>query len=122
MIYEPNKFKQKMLTLLKSDYGVELYDYNENFVRISFYHLGSVYNAFCSAFYDDETSVNWQYAAHNKKVESAVKWITAFCVKCFHDGKHVDFVKSEFEYFKERSAAVFAAKYSIETDLHVFND
>lgn len=116
------EFKRKMLALLKSDYGIELWNVGGGFVRVSFYHLGSVYNALCSGFVgDDEPSVNWQYARPNKKAEKLVKWITQYIITYYSQNNNIDYIESEFDYFKKLSGAVFDAKYSTETALHVMN-
>lgn len=104
------------------DYGFELYNYNNNVIRFSFYHLNSVYNAFCvSVFYRDkwtDPNIELQYADGNKKAEKHAKQIVNSIINLYKLQKNFDLVLSEIEYYKKRADAVFNAKYSIETTLH----
>ena len=71
--------KNSLYQLLKMDYGFELYNYNENVIRFSFYHLNSVHNAFCtSVYFRDKWSdpqIYIQYATHNARAEKHAKQI-----------------------------------------------
>lgn len=78
------ELKNALYQLVKMDYGFEIYNDNNNLVRFSFYHLGSVYNAFCTAVKVNsednfsEPLINWQYATPNKKAEKyACKVVSA---------------------------------------------
>lgn len=114
--------KNSLYQLLKMDYGFELYNYNDNMIRFSFYHLNSVYNAFCTSVYFrdkwTEPEINLQYAAGNKNVEKHAKQIVNSIINLYKLQKNFDLALSEIEFYKKRADAVFNAKYSIETILH----
>ena len=104
------------------DYGFELYNYNDNVIRFSFYHLNSVYNAFCTSIYfrDQWTDpeINLQYAAGNKTAEKHAKQIVKSIITLYKLQKNFDIALSEIEFYSKRAKAVFDAKYSIKTALH----
>ena len=112
--------KRELFQLVKMDYGFEIYNMNQNSIRFSFYHLGSVYNAFCSSFYFagkwSEPGINWQYARENKK---AAKHAAAI-VECLilMQGTADDLAEKEVSYYKTLSSKIFEAKYSIAVELH----
>ncbi len=116
------EFKRAFALLVKNDYGFEVYNANRNLFRFSFYHLNSTYNAFCSSVYFNnkwsESTVNWQYAAENKKIEKIVKKIVDFAVEYYQKYGNFDLVEKEIEYYEKLSDMVFEAKYSINTMFH----
>lgn len=119
------ELKNALFQLVKMDYGFEVYNDNENIVRFSFYHLGSVYNAFCTAVKINgdekfsEPSVEWQYAMPNKKAEKyAYKVVSAIIqLKAVKYNGYAE----EVEYYKNLSEMVYKAKYSTEVWLHTEN-
>lgn len=116
------ELRSALLQLLRMDYGVELYNWNENILRVSFYRLSSVYNGFCTTFTFrgdwTEPEVNWQYSAPNKKAEKLVKRATSAALQIFKKRGSWDQVEQEFDYYKPLFNAVFKAKYSIPVELH----
>ena len=114
--------KNSLYQLLKMDYGFELYNYSDTVIKFSFYHLNSVYNAFCTSIYFQdqwsEPSVNWQYAAKNKDVEKHAKKIVNSIITLYKLQKNFDIALSEIDFYKKRAQAVFDAKYSLTTTLH----
>ena len=113
--------KKELFQLVKMDYGFEIYTLSETVIRFSFYHLGSVYNAFCtSVFYNGhwtEPGIDWQYATPNKAAEKRAKKIVA-CLIALHNLKADQLSETETAYYKALSEKVFEAKYSIATELH----
>lgn len=113
--------KQELFQLVKMDYGFEIYNLSDTVIRFSFYHLGSVYNAFCtSVFYNGrwiDPGIDWQYATPNKNAAKRAKKIVN-CLIALHNLKADHISESETAYYKALSEKVFSAKYSIETELH----
>ena len=120
--YNLKYLKSKLFQLVKIDYGFEIYNKNSECIRFSFYHLGSVYNAFCTTvFFNGSWSaprIEWQYAKQNKTAAELVKEIV-ICLLALQNNAQAE---KEVEYYKALSKQVFNAKYSIETQLHTFDD
>lgn len=116
------ELRTALLQLLRMDYGVELYNWNENICRLSFYKLSSVYNAFCESHVFDDNwtapAVSWQYATRNNRAERlAVRAVNA-AVQLYRKTGSWDAVETEFKYFEPLSKSVYDAKYSIQRDLY----
>ena len=116
------ELRSALLQLLRMDYGVELYNWDEKILRVSFYRLSSVYNGFCTTFTFSgdwtEPEVNWQYSTPNKRAEKLVKRATSAALQMFKKRGSWDLVEQEFDYYKPLFNAVFEAKYSIPVELH----
>lgn len=116
--------KSELFQLVKMDYGFEIYNLSESVIRFSFYHLGSVYNAFCtSVFFDGKWSdpaINWQYASENKNAAKHAKKIVS-CLVNLHRLKADKIAETEVNYYKALSDKVFSAKYSLDVELHTIN-
>lgn len=116
------ELKKTLYQLVKMDYGFGIYNDEENIIRFSFYHLDSVYNAFCTSVKvnnDDNfstPSVEWQYATPNKKAEKyACKVVSAIIAL---KAKKRDEYNDEVEYYKNLSEMVYNAKYATKVWLH----
>lgn len=116
------EFKRALALLVKNDYGFEVFNTNKHLFRFSFYHLNSTYNAFCTSVYYgnkwSESTVEWQYATKNKKIEKIVKKVVDFAVEYYQKYGNFDLVEQEIEYYKKLSDMVFEAKYSLNTMFH----
>ena len=114
--------KNSLYQLLKMDYGFELYNYSDAVIKFSFYHLNSVYNAFCTSIYFQDqwsdASISWQYAAQNKDAKKHAKKIVNSIITLYKLQKNFDIALSEIDFYKKRAQAVFDAKYSLTTTLH----
>lgn len=113
--------KRELFQLVKMDYGFEIYNLSKNVIRFSFYHLGSVYNAFsASFFYADKWSdpgVNWQYARENKAAAKHANTIVNCLINLHRLGADT-ISEKEVNYYKELSKKIFEAKYSLSVLLH----
>lgn len=113
--------KRELFQLVKMDYGFEIYNLSESVIRFSFYHLGSVYNAFCtSVFYNGrwtDPGIDWQYATPNKNAAKRAEKIVK-CLIALHQLKADHISETETAYYKELSEKVFSAKYAIAVELH----
>ena len=116
------RLKHELFQLVKMDYGFEIYNVNDTVIKFSFYHLGSVYNAFCtSVFYNGEwgeASINWQYAKSNKAAARHAAAVVD-CLVRLH-GTADDLAEKEVEYYKALSDQIFNAKYSTAVELHTW--
>lgn len=122
-IKDSTEFKESLMQLVRNDYGFKLYNYNENGVRISFFHLNSYHNAFCSMQYqyDKEPFINWQQATPNKKIGNLVAKIVDYIARYYYLQHNYDFIVNEFKYFEKLSNTIYNAKYSIENNKHIYN-
>lgn len=116
--------RNELHALLKMDYGIEIYNMNENIIRLSFFHLNSFYNAFCTTLISENgcnPSFNWQYARINKAVEKRVlRLINAvYSLQARHK---TELIENEFAYYKTLSDQVFNAKYTTAVMLHTVNE
>lgn len=113
--------KNSLYQLVKMDYGFELYNDEDNIIRFSFYHLNSVYNAFCTAYKNNNrwynSGISWQYATVNKKAALHAEKIVTACIALRQLNKK-DLYNSEIEYYKNLSSVIYKAKYSNEVWLH----
>lgn len=116
------QFKNCLYQLVKNDYGFELYNHNDNIIRFSFYHLNSIYNAFCTAvFFNGKwcaPSVNWQHAAENKRIANYVEKIVAFMAEYQKKYGNIEWCINEIEYYSKLADSVFHAKYDVKIMLH----
>ncbi len=114
------KLRHELFQLVKMDYGFEIYNMNGSAIRFSFYHLGSVYNAFCSTVYFrgewSSPGIEWQYARENKKAAKHAAAVVACLIRM--QGTADDIAETEVNYYKALSEKVFHAKYSIAVELH----
>lgn len=113
--------KRELFQLVKMDYGFEIYNLSDNVIRFSFYHLGSVYNAFCTSVYHAEKwtdpGIDWQYARKNETAAKRAKKITQ-CLVNLHRLNADTLAETEVNFYKELSQKIFEAKYSIAVELH----
>jgi hypothetical protein len=120
--YNLQYLKSKLFQLVKIDYGFEIYTQNSELIRFSFYHLGSVYNAFCTTVkFNNQWSapaIDWQYARENKTAATLAKEIVICLLAMQSDPR----AEKEVEYYKTLSQQVFNAKYSIDIELHTINN
>ena len=119
------QFKNCLYQLVKSDYGFELYNHNENIICFSFYHLNSLYNAFCTAVFSNNKwcvpYVDWQYATENKRIANYTKKIVAFMIEYHKNHGNIEWCINEIEYYSKLANNVFHAKYDTEIVLHTMN-
>lgn len=120
--YTLQHLKKLLLQLVKMDYGFEIYNKTPELIRFSFYHLGSVYNAFCTTLYFENTwtapRIDWQYARPNEKAAQIAKEV----VLCLLTLKNDERAEQEVLYYKNLSTMVFEAKYTISVELHTINE
>ena len=110
--------------LLKMDYKIELYNYNENSIKLSFYHLNSVYNAFVTSVNMhgwSDSFIDYQYATKNKKATIYARRAINAVIAIYEKEKNFDNIIKEFDFYGERADAVFNAKYNLKTALHSVN-
>lgn len=113
--------KSNLYQLVKNDYGFEIYSKSDEYMRFSFYHLNSCYNAFCVVnLTTGESWLEWQYAKINKKIVSYVQKICD-CIVNINRLNKFDLVEKEVNYYADLSHAVFKAKYATEIMLHTYN-
>lgn len=118
-------FKNCLYQMVKNDYGFEIYNNDENIIRFSFYHLNSVYNAFCTSVAINgefgSPSINWQYAKENKRIAKYAEKIVAFMVEYKQKYGNIEWCEKEIEYYSQLSNAIYKAKYSTKIFLHTEN-
>lgn len=73
--------KEKLRTLLRLDYSVEIYNYNPYSIRLSYSHLNSIYNGMAVITTDGYYFLDRQYASRNVVAEKLVKSIAELCVR-----------------------------------------
>lgn len=113
-----------LYALLKMDYKIELYNYNENSIKLSFYHLNSVYNAFVTSVNMNgwsDSFIDYQYATKNKKATSYARRAISAVIAIYEKEKNFDNITKEFSFYGQRANAVFNAKYDLKTALHSVN-
>lgn len=117
-----NNIKQYLHTLLKMDYTVGIYNYNNNVITLSFNHLNSVYNALASAIIDKkQIIIDYQYSAKNKKVEKIIYKILNYCIDNYKSYSDIQALENEIIFYKNLAQAVYNSKYSLNTILHTIN-
>lgn len=120
--YNLQYLKKQLFKLVKMDYGFEIYNKTPELIRFSFYHLGSVYNAFCTTIYFKDAwtapKIDWQYARPNEKAAQIAKNV----LLCLIALKNDDRAEQEVLYYKNLSTMVFEAKYNISVELHTLNE
>ena len=116
--------RKALFSLLKMDYAAEIYNNTESVFRVSFYHLSSCYNAFCTASKAQANGpwntpyTEWQYASENKRAETLCTRIVTAGTRIFEKSGSWEPVEREFSYFEPLFAAVFNAKYCRERELY----
>jgi hypothetical protein len=116
------KFKENVHRLLKMDYTVGLYNYNENIIQISFNHLNSVYNAL--AFIDLKSGkifFEWNYSRKNKTVENIIIKILEYMKTYYYLKKDLLWIESELLYFKNLAQKIYNCKYALNIEMHTLN-
>lgn len=117
-----NNIKQYLHTLLKMDYTVGIYNYNNNVITLSFNHLNSVYNALASAIIDKkQIIIDYQYSVKNKKVEKIIYKILNYCINNYKSELDIQTLEKEILYYKNLAQAVYNSKYSLNIVLHTIN-
>ncbi len=118
------KFKEDLLKLVRMDYHIKVYNYNDNIFTISFNHLNSYYNGLASVHINSTRyiSINWQYHAKNKKAEKYIHNILNYIWTYKTLKNSYDWIIDELNYYNDLSQQIFNAKYNLDVVLHTINN
>lgn len=119
------KLKKALYKLLCLNYSANIYTLENGVIRISIYHLNSVYNGLATTiYYKGEWSkpiIDWQYHPKGgKEIEKQV-YIILECMIEKYDKKRITELENIFNFFDKKAKLLYDAKYSIDTFLFIEN-